>query len=62
MGIGHPGDRNRVADYVLTPFTPAEAEHLPAWIERAADAVEALTRMGMDEVASKYTVKKTPLQ
>ncbi|WP_345987640.1 aminoacyl-tRNA hydrolase [Sulfurimonas sp. HSL1-2] len=62
MGIGHPGDRNRVADYVLSAFTPAEREHLPAWIDRTADAVEALMRMSMDEVASKYTVKKTPLQ
>jgi len=62
MGIGHPGDRNRVSDYVLSPFTPEEAAHLPEVIAQAADAVEALTRMGMEEVASKYTVKKTPIK
>lgn len=62
MGIGHPGDRNRVADYVLSPFTAAEAGHLDAWIAGAADAVEALTTSPLDEVASKYTVKKSPLQ
>jgi peptidyl-tRNA hydrolase, PTH1 family len=62
MGIGHPGDRNRVADYVLSPFTAAETEHLEAWICRAADAVEALTALPMDAVASKYTVKQSPLK
>ena len=62
MGIGHPGDRNRVADYVLSAFTPAETAHLGGWISHTADAVEALTKMPLDEVASKYTVKKSPLQ
>ena len=62
MGIGHPGDRNRVSDYVLSPFTPAESSHLAAWIAHAADAVDALTRLPLDEVASKYSVKKSPLQ
>ena len=62
MGIGHPGDRNRVADYVLSPFTSAETAHLSAWISHAADAVEALTTLPLDAVASKYSVKKSPLQ
>jgi len=62
MGIGHPGDRSRVADYVLSPFSAAESDQLQAWIDVAADAVEALTHMPMDEVASKYTVKKSPLK
>jgi peptidyl-tRNA hydrolase, PTH1 family len=62
MGIGHPGDRSRVADYVLSPFSPAESAGLHAWVSQAADAVEALTQMPLDEVASKYTVKKSPLQ
>jgi len=62
MGIGHPGDRNRVADYVLSPFSAAETEQLSAWIALAADAVEALTILPLDEVASKYSVKKSPLQ
>lgn len=62
MGIGHPGDRNRVADYVLSPFTPEESEYLDAWTEHAADAVEGLLSEPLDVVASKYTVKKSPLQ
>ncbi len=62
MGIGHPGDRNKVADYVLSAFSPEESVVLDNWIAQAVDAVEALTRMPIDEVASKYTVKKSPLQ
>jgi PTH1 family peptidyl-tRNA hydrolase len=62
MGIGHPGDRDRVADYVLSPFGKEEQAHLDAWIEQAADAVEALLEQPLDVVASKYTVKKSPLQ
>jgi PTH1 family peptidyl-tRNA hydrolase len=62
MGIGHPGDRSRVSDYGLHPFTEAERPCLEAWIGRTADAVEALTRESLENVASKYTVKKSPLQ
>jgi PTH1 family peptidyl-tRNA hydrolase len=62
MGIGHPGERDRVADYVLSPFSAAESAHLGAWIAQAADAAEALGEMPLDVVASKYTVKKTPLK
>jgi len=62
MGIGHPGDRDRVADYVLSPFSPSESTHLEAWISQAADAAEALTSAPLDVIASKYTVKKTPLK
>lgn len=62
MGIGHPGDRAKVADYVLSAFSSQERPCLEEWITHTADAVEALTRMPLDEVASKYTVKKSPLQ
>ena len=62
MGIGHPGDRSRVADYVLSRFTADESACLAGWISHAAEAVEALTKMPLVEVASKYTVKKSPLQ
>ena len=62
MGIGHPGDRRRVADYVLSAFTAEEMPFLDEWIARAADAVEALLTQTLENVASKYTIKKSPLQ
>ncbi len=62
MGIGHPGDRNRVADYVLSPFSPEEKPYLEPWISHTADAVEALLREPLERVASRYTIRKSPLQ
>ena len=49
VGVGRPGrgDRRPVADYVLSPFAPDEDAE--ALVARAADAVEALARDGLDE-------------
>lgn len=57
MGIGHPGDRTKVASYVLNPFSAPEREALPAWIAAAADAVEALKTMSVDAVASRHSIR-----
>ena len=49
VGVGRPGrgDPRAVADFVLAPFTPEdEAE---AIVARAADAVESLARLGLEE-------------
>ncbi len=54
LGVGRPGrgDRRPVADYVLSPFQPEDdAESLVA---RAADAVEALARDGLDEAQRRF--------
>lgn len=32
LGIGHPGDKNRVSDYVLNDFSKAEQALLPDWL------------------------------
>lgn len=40
FGVGRPPAGMPTADYVLQPFSEAEERALPAWIERAADAVE----------------------
>jgi PTH1 family peptidyl-tRNA hydrolase len=42
IGVGRPGSRGEVVDWVLTPFSAEEREALPGVIERAADAVLAL--------------------
>ena len=34
MGIGHPGDKDRVSDYVLSDFSKAES----LWVEKLVDA------------------------
>ncbi|MEK7773232.1 MAG: aminoacyl-tRNA hydrolase [Deltaproteobacteria bacterium] len=47
LGIGRPfyGD---VADYVLSPFEPPEAEALDAMLKRGAGSVEAIITRGID--------------
>lgn len=61
MGIGHPGDRRRVADYVLSDFSEQEQAHLEGWIAHTADAVEMLLREPLEAVASRYGIRKSPL-
>ncbi|HEX5800326.1 MAG TPA: aminoacyl-tRNA hydrolase [Gaiellaceae bacterium] len=54
VGVGRPGrgDRRPVADYVLSPFAPEDdGESLVA---RAADAVETLSRDGLDEAQRRF--------
>ena len=49
VGVGRPGrgDPRAVADFVLAPFAPEEdAESL---VGRSADAVESLSRLGLEE-------------
>jgi len=42
IGIGHPGDRNLVADYVLNSPSPAERELIEAALERCMDVSSLL--------------------
>jgi PTH1 family peptidyl-tRNA hydrolase len=54
IGVGRPerGDRRPVADYVLSPFEPEiDVEEL---VSRAADAVEAMARDGLEAAQSRY--------
>ena len=57
MGIGKPEHKTQVADYVLSPFRAAEAEHLQGWVAAAADAVELLLSEPWEQVASRRSVK-----
>jgi peptidyl-tRNA hydrolase, PTH1 family len=54
IGVGRPerGDPRPVADWVLTPFPPeVDVESLVA---RAADAVEAIARDGLEEAQLRF--------
>ncbi len=62
MGIGKPEHRGEVASYVLSNFTKDEQEHLREWISIAADALESLLNNSLEDVSSKYTIKKFQLK
>jgi len=54
IGVGRPerGDPRPVADWVLSPFT--DEVDVEALVVRAADAVEAVVRDGLDEAQQRF--------
>ena len=54
VGIGRPPGRIDAADYVLRDFNSTEREELPTTLELAADIVEAIATIGLDEAQQKY--------
>jgi peptidyl-tRNA hydrolase, PTH1 family len=54
FGIGRPPGRMDPADYVLRDFTAAERKELDLDVDRAADAVEALVRDGLESAQNGY--------
>jgi PTH1 family peptidyl-tRNA hydrolase len=54
FGIGRPPGRMQVADFVLKDFSSTERKELDFFVDRAADAVEALVREGLERAQSAY--------
>ena len=54
FGIGRPPGRMDPAVYVLRDFSADERKDLPYFIDRAADATEALIARGLDEAQNLY--------
>ncbi|MFZ5478051.1 MAG: aminoacyl-tRNA hydrolase [Myxococcota bacterium] len=54
VGIGRPPGPMDSADYVLTPWSAAEAEKLDAVVDRAADAVESVVRDGVAKAMNTF--------
>ena len=59
LGIGHPGDKDRVSGYVLSDFAKAEMAWVPGWIEAVSKYVplmlegkdsEFMTRLAEEKV------------
>lgn len=54
VGIGRPPGRMQVSDFVLKPFSAAEAKDLPLLVSNAADATEMLIKQGLLEAQQKF--------
>lgn len=54
VGIGRPPGRQDAADFVLEDFRAAERKDLPFYIDRAADAVEALMTVGLEAAQNRF--------
>ena len=53
-GVGRPPGRMEVADFVLRDFSTAERKELDWFVDRAADAVEALISEGLERAQTTY--------
>ncbi|MEX3101367.1 aminoacyl-tRNA hydrolase [Streptomyces sp. V2] len=53
-GIGRPPGRMQVADFVLKDFSATERKELDWFVDRAADAVEALVTEGLERAQQSY--------
>jgi PTH1 family peptidyl-tRNA hydrolase len=54
FGIGRPPGLQDPADFVLREFAPAERKELGVFLERAADAVEALIADGLEAAQNQF--------
>lgn len=54
FGIGRPPGRQDPADYVLREFVPAERKELDFFLDRCADAVEALLSDGLEAAQNTF--------
>ena len=54
FGIGRPPGRQDAADYVLREFSAAERPELGYFIDRAADALEALLAHGLEAAQNQF--------
>ncbi len=61
LGIGHPGDRNEVINYVLKPPRREEREEIDAALDRALLAWPTLAKGEYNAATQKINSKPTPL-
>ncbi|GIH12592.1 aminoacyl-tRNA hydrolase [Rugosimonospora africana] len=54
FGIGRPPGRQDPADFVLRDFSPVERKEIDFLVDRAADAVEAVIRTGLESAQNTY--------
>ena len=58
MGIGKPEHKGEVTSYVLGNFNEDEQKYLDEWIDSTCSAVEYLLENSLEDLSSKYTIKK----
>ncbi|WP_417484045.1 aminoacyl-tRNA hydrolase [Maricaulis salignorans] len=57
IGIGHPGDRNRVTDYVLSDFDKHDEPWLIDLLDAIADSIDLLASGDFDAFQTRVTHK-----
>ena len=62
LGIGKPENKGEVSSYVLSEFNDKEKAHLHEWISSCCDSIEYMLENTIEDVSSKYTIKKFQLK
>jgi len=62
LGIGHPGDRSQVIDYVLQRAAPADEQAVAQSIDTALQALLVFVRDGAEKAMHALHTAKTPTQ
>ena len=60
VGIGRPSEATDAADFVLDRFAADERERLPEILREAADCVEAVLALGVDQAMNRYNRRPGP--
>ncbi|NOZ85246.1 MAG: aminoacyl-tRNA hydrolase [Deltaproteobacteria bacterium] len=58
IGIGHPGIREDVTEYVLSGFSEQEKELLPGLISKASDVIELISDKGIMAAMNQVNQKE----
>ena len=61
MGIGHPGEK-LLANFVLEPFSPAEQQELPPFIDRGLEVLQLLLKESISRVMNRVNTGPVPKQ
>jgi PTH1 family peptidyl-tRNA hydrolase len=61
MGVGHPGE-GVLADYVLEPFSQAEQEQLPIFIDRGVEVLQRLLQEPFLNVMNDINTASRPIR
>lgn len=56
LGIGHPGDKNRVSGYVLNDFSKEEQKELPFFVNDIARYADLLLDNKQDDFMTKLAL------
>ena len=57
LGVGHPGDKSQVIDYVLQRARPAEENAIVDAIDAGLDSLAVLLREGADKAMNRLHTK-----
>ncbi|MBN6710498.1 aminoacyl-tRNA hydrolase [Haemophilus haemoglobinophilus] len=58
IGIGHPGDKNLVASYVLNKPSPTDWQLIDRTLDEATDSVEILIKEGITKATNRLNAFK----